>query len=1201
MKRIFITLILISLVGFSFAEKTWIKLNSEPSKPGVTLLNSNVSTTEFLVQLPGFWKMEVETSAGEAWLVDLGNHVRNLEKGAPDLPYVATSLIIPDHAKMKVEIVSSEYRDFKNVLIAPSKGNLYRDVDPAAVPYEFGKIYQRDDFYPGKLARLNEPYIVRDFRGQAVWVMPFQYNPVTKVLRVYYNIKIKVSQDGQAVMNAFNRPQPLTKIDDQFEQIYEHRFLNYSSALERYDPVGEHGNMLIISYGDFMDEMEPFVAWKKQSGTPVEMVDVATIGNSNAIKQYVADYYNNKGLTFLLLVGDAEQVPSSYSSGDSDNDYTYVVGNDHYPDLFCGRFSAQTEQQVVTQVERILNYEMNPDLTDTTWYTKALGIASDQGPGDDDEYDYQHVRNIQNNKLIPYTYTYGYELFDGSQGGNDASGSPLPADVKTVLNQGATIVNYTGHGGTTSWSTTGFSNSDITNLSNAGKLPFIFSVACVNGNFVGSTCFAEAWMRSEDADGNPIGAVATIMSTINQSWNPPMCGQDAMNDIMVETYPNNIKRTFGGITMNGCMEMNDTYDAQGSEMTDTWTIFGDPSMMVRTAVPKPLEVSYQDVILVGSSSFFVNSPVEGAVATLSKDDEILGSAIVQNGTAEIVFDAPLSLPGTAKLIVTGFNKIPLINTVEIIAGDGPFVIYNEHYIDDTTTGNGNGHLDYNETAYISMSLKNVGTEMANAVSISLFTDDPFITLIDSTCDFGSVDTASVVYKNDVLKVSVSPETPNGHIVYFKLETIFDGDTSISYFNEMVYAPSMAFVSYEVDDATGNNNGRLDPGETVNLVVDIANYGFAEAFNVTSTLMSQTSWVSVTQEQLNAGNMQPGDTVSITYEVSADGDTPLGLVANFNLTINADLGIHDSSEFTTVVGKKPIVVINMGSTNLSSDSMMAAFNKLSVSADMVTDIPDDLGTYQCAFVLLGIYSDNHVLTDDEGQKLAEFLDNGGRIYMEGGDTWAYNGATPVHPYFHIEGTDDGSDSYLLLKGDTATFMDGFVFSYDGANNWMDEIIPMDSATTILTNYSDDYTGPAVIAYENETYKTIGSVCEFGGLHPGGFMGTGGNQAGYMALMLNYFGMVFTWTGVDNSQKMEQTEVKVYPNPFNKVIHIEMGDKINGKATFSVYDLQGRMIKTMDISSEMLNWDASADQLDPGVYFYRIVNGNKESSGKIVYTR
>ncbi len=279
------------------------------------------------------------------------------------------------------------------------------------------KTYEKDQFYPGKIAALRNPYIIRDYRGQTLIVYPFQYNPVQKTLRVYHNIKIRVKSVGKNGINPLIRQKELSSIDTEFSNIYANHFLNYDNT--DYTPVGEQGNMLVISYGSFMTDMQPFVDWKNTIGIPTEMVDVATIGSSSsAIKTYIANYYNTNGLTFVLLVGDAAQVPSSYSSGDSDNDYSYVVGGDHYPDLFVGRFSAENTSHVQTQVLRTIDYEQNPT-TGYDWYTKNIGIASDQGPGDDNEYDYQHIRNMQTD-LMNYTYTYSYELFDGSQGGNDA-------------------------------------------------------------------------------------------------------------------------------------------------------------------------------------------------------------------------------------------------------------------------------------------------------------------------------------------------------------------------------------------------------------------------------------------------------------------------------------------------------------------------------------------------------------------------------------------------------------------------------------------------------------------------------------------------------------------------------------------------------------------------------------------------------------
>ena len=59
------------------------------------------------------------------------------------------------------------------------------------------------------------------------------------------------------------------------------------------------------------------------------------------------------------------------------------------------------------------------------------------------------------------------------------------------------------------------------------------------------------------------------MSTIYQSWAPPMEAQDEMVDILTESYSNNRKYTFGGISWNGCLKMNDAYGSEGDDETET--------------------------------------------------------------------------------------------------------------------------------------------------------------------------------------------------------------------------------------------------------------------------------------------------------------------------------------------------------------------------------------------------------------------------------------------------------------------------------------------------------------------------------------------------------------------------------------------------------------------------------------------------------
>ena len=87
-------------------------------------------------------------------------------------------------------------------------------------------------------------------------------------------------------------------------------------------------------------------------------------------------------------------------------------------------------------------------------------------------------------------------------------------------------------------------------------LPFIFSVACVNGAYHSGECFAEAWLKKENG-----GAVLTLMSTINQSWVPPMRGQDYFNDLLTGGYdyqanPGNGISTTEGRSIIGSIVVN---------------------------------------------------------------------------------------------------------------------------------------------------------------------------------------------------------------------------------------------------------------------------------------------------------------------------------------------------------------------------------------------------------------------------------------------------------------------------------------------------------------------------------------------------------------------------------------------------------------------------------------------------------------------
>ncbi|HDN50475.1 MAG TPA: hypothetical protein ENG06_01720 [Thermoplasmatales archaeon] len=647
-------------------------------------------TVELSFHLDAFDMHEVIIDGTRYYAIDKEKESSIHEKGLPELPKICRSIIIPDDKKMAVRVISAAYIEYEDILIAPSKGFIERSIDPDDVPYEFAPIYKEDIWFPGEIATLQEPYILRDFRGQTVEIYPYQYNPVQHKLRFYHDVVIEVYAVGEGEINVYNRERPLTSPNPYFVPIYTHHFVNYETVVERlnsyggggsgtggakYTPVSDAGNMLIICYDGFYATMQPFVQWKNMKGIPTEIVNVSAVGGTaSAIKSYISNYYSTNGLTFVLLVGDIQQIPTLTSYGASDPSYGYVAGSDHYADLFVGRFSAQTVSQLQTQIERSIEYEKYPQ-AGADWYRNGTGIASSQGPGDDGEYDYQHIRNIRS-ALLAYTYITVDEFYDGSQGGEDAPGNPSATAVAAAINNGRSIINYCGHGSATSWSTSGFSNTNVNSLVNDNMLPFIVSVACNNGEFDNyDTCFAEAWMRATH-NGEPTGAIGIFASSISQDWSPPMDVQDEVVDILVETYPSNIKTTTGGLVYNGCAHMLDNYGSSGYKTVDTWILFGDPSLELRTDTPSPMTVTHNPLMYLIDTSFDVTvNGVPHALCALSRNGTLLAYNYTDaNGETTLHLNVTLNSTESLTLVVTAKNKIPYMANITVL-GELNFTLY----------------------------------------------------------------------------------------------------------------------------------------------------------------------------------------------------------------------------------------------------------------------------------------------------------------------------------------------------------------------------------------------------------------------------------------------------------------------------------------------------------------------------------------------
>lgn len=876
------------------------------SQTNVSVLSKSNTETILSLRLENIQKTQVNTPHGPAVVLGMEDGTPLLEAGAPDIPKFATSLVIPNTGNMDLEIVSSEYQDFPNVPVAPSKGNLLRKVDPASVPFTYGASYERNAFFPGKLADLQQPFVMRDVRGQSLWIYPVQYNPVTKVLRVYSNITLRVFHAGGQGENEA-APNRERSISTPFRQLYEKLFLNFdaeflSDARSGEEPV----KMLVIADDDLIDPLEPFIAWKRQMGIHTTVVAASEVGNSPvAIYDYVKNFYTEHGISYLLLVGDEYALTPPVRPGSvysCDNCLGYMDGNDHFPEVFVGRFHASNLAELNIMINRNLDYEKTP-LADTlnNWCGTGMASTSDQGQGigDDNQADYEQGNEWKAKHLADGFEKY-WEFYDGNQSAisptpgdetADKPGNPVNTQLVAVMNApGVSIYNYTGHGWEQGLSSGNFNTDAVKNLRNNHRYPIVVAVACCAGNFTnngGGDCLGEAMQRAGDlATGEAWGGIAGFYSSDFQSWAPPMEGQDGMNQYLVDADGIDLDPNIGAMATYGNALMIAAYGQGGIDMADTWNPFCDPTTVPRTALPLTLVANHANGVFIGTSSLEVACDVEGALVSLYWQGQTLAVATVTGGVAVLNFPA-LDNVGDLMVTATQFNYHPYQGSITVSPSAGAFVI-NQAVVLDDAAGNNNQKADYGETIALNLTLSNLGTEIANATSASLQTDDINVNITDNTELFGDISAGALVEKLAAFGFTVNDDVANGHTVLFKLRIEFNnGQSYEATLPIKLQAPELELGNIQISDlAGGDGDNRLESGEVVTVTIPNLNIGNSNSLAALGTLTSNSPWLSISSPvALGVLNAVTG-TANASFQVTVSNDAPQVVLATFEYLVNA---------------------------------------------------------------------------------------------------------------------------------------------------------------------------------------------------------------------------------------------------------------------------------------------------------------------------
>lgn len=472
--------------------------------------------------------LKIEQAKGFS-IINYPNCIVKGEIGGPSLPFYPIKLILPQSfTAKKVNIYFENKHEFENLLkIYPQQ------------PVKPISSVDRDTFIikkvENKIGPVFDSFAIAQMNGVTFLISnfsPFEYDPKNQKLSLYQKVtlEIELCEQKNYEYKNFWPKQPILRRIEKFAQNPE-ELKNYSRPDKN---TTENYEVLIISKSDYLMPLKNLKDYYRKIGlrskiitTEQIQIQYSGVDLSEKIRNCIIAEYQNYGIEYITLAGDAEIVPyrglhctvqsssvytdnnipaDIYFSGidgnwnsDNDNLWGEVGEEDLLPDLSVGRLPFSNTTELLNIINKLNKYTFTP-ITQNNKLRKVLLIG-------------EHLWNN------PETWGSQYlNLLIGThnENGYTTTGIPpshlittlyeeqTPLNTNVILsniNQGHNFIYHVGHSNIT---TMMFLNlDDITNENfnqidglNNNFAP-LYSHGCYCGAFDNNDCISEKMVTIE--------------------------------------------------------------------------------------------------------------------------------------------------------------------------------------------------------------------------------------------------------------------------------------------------------------------------------------------------------------------------------------------------------------------------------------------------------------------------------------------------------------------------------------------------------------------------------------------------------------------------------------------------------------------------------------------------------------------------------
>lgn len=931
-----ISLILLSLLLIVSGSKSVaqsIHYADNAQKSGFQLHNSQRNAITLSYNVVDFSLTDVNIAGEPMKQLQHGLSIVPAKAGTPDLKMVSTALLIPQGAQVRVKVLHEVKEVYTDIDISPAAALPLEN--QASIPAAKGKAYQKNTFFP------TERYItqVQEVRGAQIAylsIAPFSYNPVERRLVVYKNIDLQIEILGgndNYIEPRFRSKQWDAIIGDMILNKADLPKIDYTNSAKATKDEGCEYLIVVPDNADFVQWADSIKLFRNEQGIHTKVVSISEIGGNTVqqIKDYMQNVYNtwnpvpsavllmaDYGTDNTTIISESYPYPSQGSNYISDNYYADCTGND-LPDIAFARMTARHAQDLEVMVHKFLDYERTPPTDDGFYSTPitALGWQTERWFQICSEVVGGYMRNTLGKTPVRINAVYDgdpatdpwstanntQEVLDyfgpNGQGYIPSTPSELggwtggtAADVVNAINQGAFILQHRDHGYESGWGEPSFTSAYITQLNNADKLAHVFSINCLTGRFDNEEdTFTEQMHRAPHGGALSMTAATHVSySFVNDAYVWGMFDNmwtDFMPDYGGLKEERDFLPAFGNVAGKYFLQSSSwPYNAEAKQIT--YRLFhhhGDAFGTVYTEMPQTLTPQYEEVAIVGVNTMQIANLPEGALVGLSINGQCIGSAYAdEDGIANLSYEH--QNPGTfIKVVITKQNYFRYTGSVIVISPEGPYMILNDFSINDDL-GNANQLADYGEDIKLHFSVKNVGSQIADNVTINISSDDEYITIVDGTEDYGSIAPDEIAEKQDAFALEIANNVPNQYLIPLSYHISDGTEDWQGEFVIKAYAPQLSCTAMQVEEIEGNGNGFVDPGETIKLIFTIENKGQSASVAGLAQLSSVSDDISFENDEFELEALTPNATTTIEAMASVDIATQLGISVPLTLTSTA---------------------------------------------------------------------------------------------------------------------------------------------------------------------------------------------------------------------------------------------------------------------------------------------------------------------------